>query len=282
MAWIGSFDASMINTLDSLVEEDGRRFVRHYLIDFGASFGSGTNRPRSPDRGSEGWLELGRTMAALVTLGAYQRDWQKVREDYDRMVARYPSIGWYPAEGWEPEDFRTIRRVPAHLRMTDRDAYWAAKVITSFTDDQIRAAVSTGRYPQDAARHLAHALRVRRDTIGRVYLTRVTAVEEPRVSDDGRTICFVDLAIRRGAARAVDVTYHVSLTDAKGRMLAPKRRVAGADEPCVTFDPRADAAYRVMHVRASVHGRSAKTSRVHVAWRPEERRHVVVGLERDE
>ena len=48
-AWLAIVDAaSAINTLDSYVEEDGRHFVRHYIIDFGAGLGS--RPPTSRDR----------------------------------------------------------------------------------------------------------------------------------------------------------------------------------------------------------------------------------------
>ena len=47
-AWLAVYDASAINTLDSYVEEDGRHFVRHYLIDFGAGLGSATSDVKGP------------------------------------------------------------------------------------------------------------------------------------------------------------------------------------------------------------------------------------------
>jgi hypothetical protein len=47
IAWLNIEDASAINTLDSYVEEGGRRFVRHYFIDFGDSLGSASVRLRT-------------------------------------------------------------------------------------------------------------------------------------------------------------------------------------------------------------------------------------------
>src|SRR5262249_40584135 len=41
-AWLNHDDSRAINSLDILVEDKGRRYVRHYLIDFGATLGSGT------------------------------------------------------------------------------------------------------------------------------------------------------------------------------------------------------------------------------------------------
>ena len=65
--------------------------------------------------------------------------------------------------------------------MTARDAYWGAKVVTSFSDAQIAAAVGAAQLAPGEAAYLEHALRVRRDLIGRRFLTAVTAVEAPAV-----------------------------------------------------------------------------------------------------
>jgi hypothetical protein len=40
-AWLNHVDAKAINSLDTLVTEKGRSYVRHNLIDFGSSLGSG-------------------------------------------------------------------------------------------------------------------------------------------------------------------------------------------------------------------------------------------------
>ena len=38
-AWLNHTDSKSLNSLDTVVEENGRRYIRHYLIDFGASPG---------------------------------------------------------------------------------------------------------------------------------------------------------------------------------------------------------------------------------------------------
>jgi hypothetical protein len=53
-AWIFCLDPSAINTVDSYVEEQGRRFIRHYFIDFGASLGGATLHAKSPHQGRRG------------------------------------------------------------------------------------------------------------------------------------------------------------------------------------------------------------------------------------
>jgi hypothetical protein len=284
-AWLAVFDASAINTLDSYVEEDGRRFVRHYIIDFGAGLGSATNDMKGPHEGGQHVVEVGRTLASLLTFGLYRRPYESQRDAWTALVGEHPSIGWFPAEGFDVDKFRTNRTVPAHQRMTDRDGYWGAKVVTSFTDAQLAAVVgAAGLDDPREATYLERALRVRRDIIGRRYLTATTAVEAPEVvaagSGGDARLCFDDLAIARGYAQAAGVRYQVAIGGERGQGFAEVTVPAQGARTCVAA-AGAGAGYRVVAIRAELakpgggHAR-AKTSRVHL------RGGRVVGLERDE
>ncbi len=281
-AWLNIEDAGSQNTLDAVVDGRGGRHVRHWLIDFGDAFGSATVDVKPPHKGGERLFEPARMLGALFTLGLWHRPWQGERSEWRRAVAAHPSIGWFPGEGWVPSDFRTGRNLSPHAAMTDRDAYWGAKVVTSFTDAHIRAALDGSGYEPEAARLLAQALAARRDAIGREYLTRVTAVEEPTISSDGRTACFRDLAVERKAAPAGRVVYDVDTRDGEGRSLGGKRWRAHGSRACVEVAGGPGDRYRIVSITAELPGRRAKAARVHVRWRAEERRFVVVGLERDE
>ncbi len=216
-AWLAIVDASAINTLDSYVEEDGRHFVRHYIIDFGAGLGSATTDVKGPHDGGQHVVEVGRTMASVLTLGLYRRPYQSQRDIWTELVGAHPSVGWFPAEQFDAGAFRTNRTVPTHVRMTARDAYWGAKLVTSFSDAQIAAVVGAAQLAAGEAAYLEHALRVRRDLIGRRFLTAVTAVEAPAVVADagaaGTLVCFDDLVIARGYAQAARVRYIVGIAD---------------------------------------------------------------------
>jgi hypothetical protein len=52
-AWLNHDDSRAGNSLDMLVSEGGRTFVKHYMFDFGSILGSGTNDPDHPWVGSE-------------------------------------------------------------------------------------------------------------------------------------------------------------------------------------------------------------------------------------
>ena len=56
-AWLNHVDAKAINSLDTLVTENGRSFVRHHLIDFGSTLGSGGVGPADYWEGAEYLVE---------------------------------------------------------------------------------------------------------------------------------------------------------------------------------------------------------------------------------
>ena len=62
-AWTNLTDLKAGNTLDTLVTENGRTFVKHYLQDVGSTFGM-ANRPHEWDIGWEYFYETERRRAA--------------------------------------------------------------------------------------------------------------------------------------------------------------------------------------------------------------------------
>jgi hypothetical protein len=185
-------------------------------------------------------------------------------------------VGWFPAEEFDPDHFRTNRKVPAHRRMTDRDAYWGAKIVTSFSDAQLEAIAAAAKLDDAETAYLAHALKVRRDIIGRRYLRAMTAVEAPEVSSDGRSLCFEDLAIARHYAHPAEVRYSVTVRDRSGRVLGSGFVSAPGTGPRSCLPIRAEGAYRIVEVATTYGSAPAKAARAHIAGGR------VVGLERDE
>jgi hypothetical protein len=75
----------------------------------------------------------------------------------------------------------------------------------AFSDELIRAAVHTGQFSDpEAERHLADVLIERRNTIGRVYLSAINPIVDPRLDESGR-LTFANAAFADGA-----VTYHAA------------------------------------------------------------------------
>jgi hypothetical protein len=78
------------------------------------------------------------------------------------------------------------------------DAFWAAKQIIAFSDDDIRAVVATGEYSDPSVSdYVAQTLIARRDSVGRTWLTRLLPLDQFSVSGSDELEC-IDLAVRYG------------------------------------------------------------------------------------
>jgi hypothetical protein len=193
-AWTNLVDLKAGNTLDTLVTENGRGVVRHYLQDVGSTFGTGALAPREWDEGYEYLYEGGPTWKRLVSLGFYVRPWQVV--PYEEAA----EVGRFEGDAFDPERWRSRIPAAALLRARDDDTFWAALRVAAFTDEHIRAAVHAGEYADPAAeRHLGDVLIKRRDKIARAYLPKITPLVRFALDADG-TLTFENAAVGAGGA----------------------------------------------------------------------------------
>lgn len=191
-AWLNHTDAKAGNTLDVLVERDGRAFVRHYLIDFGAALGSDSDMPKNARFGHEFIIPGGRdALARMAAFGFDVRPWE--RADFGSLK----SVGRLESSVFDPELWKSNYPNPAFLSRNPGDEFWAARIVMAFSDDDIRAIVETGQYsdPQ-AVEYITRALIERRDKIGRAYFARVLPLDSFRVEQN--ELRFDDLAVRHG------------------------------------------------------------------------------------
>ena len=173
-AWTNHVDSKSINSLDTLVTENGRAVVRHHLIDFGSTLGSASVKPRDYDEGHQYIVDGGPTAKGIVAFGFYIPSFHFI--DYPD----FPSVGHFSAERFDPPKWKPRVPNPAFRRARPDDTFWAARRVMAFTDEMIRAAVRTGRYSDPAAeKHIADTLIARRDAIGRAWLTDVNPVIDP-------------------------------------------------------------------------------------------------------
>jgi hypothetical protein len=206
-AFLNNTDTKQLNTLDSYVEENGRKFLQHYLIDFGEAFGSGSLRPKEAGDGHEHLFDPIEVMKSVFTLGLYHR------ADTNATEVHYPSIGLIEGNTFDPMAWKSNSPNPAFDNMTALDGYWAAKIVAAFTDDQIAAAVHAGEYSDPAAEGmLVEILKQRRDRIAGYWFGRVCPLDRFRLTPRG--LVFDDLAIDAGLNLAKSVTYHVTVGSA--------------------------------------------------------------------
>ena len=181
--------------MDTLITENGRSRVRHYLLDVGSTFGMGANGPHEWQEGYEYLFEEDKTLKRMATLGFYIQPWQTAK------YKEYPSIGIFEGDKFDPEAWKS--RVPASalLRALDDDLFWAARRVMAFSDDMIRALVKTGQYSDpEAEKYLADVLIKRRNKIGECYFRRLNPLVDFSLTDG--VLKFENAAVKSGVAKA--------------------------------------------------------------------------------
>jgi len=193
-AWTNLTDLKAGNTLDTLVTENGRSVVKHYLQDVGSTFGMGANGPHDWDEGWEYFYQGNTTGRRLLSFGFALSPWQTARHTV------YDSVGRFEGDRFDPTTWAPHTATTAYIEMRPDDAFWAARRVMAFTDELIRAIVKTGQLTDEAAEtHLADVLIKRRDAIGRAYLAAVNSVIDPALSADG-VLTFGNAAVESGLA----------------------------------------------------------------------------------
>ena len=192
-SWINHVDVGDKNTQDTYItSRDGRKFVKHYLLDFGSTLGSG-DFVNGPYRVGHEYIFDGPAMGrAFLTLGVWRRPWEVHGQ------IRYPEeVGYYQAELFEPHKWKPNYANLAFERIDDGDAYWGAKIVTAFSDEAIRKLAQAGQYSRaEVTAYVAEVLQRRRDAIGRYWFDRITPLEEFVL--DASRLRFRDLAAERG------------------------------------------------------------------------------------
>jgi hypothetical protein len=201
-AFINNVDVKQLNTLDSYVEENGRKFLKHYLIDFGDSLGSASTEAKEAGDGHEYIFDMAEVFKSAFTLGIHHR------ADTRPIHVQYPSLGYIEGSAFEPKKWKQNVPNTAFANMTDRDGFWAAKIVAAFTDEQIAAAVSAGQYSNPlVANNLVQILKLRRDRMADYWFRRFAPLDHFRVSSS--ELVFDDLAITANRDKTENVRYDV-------------------------------------------------------------------------
>ena len=237
-AWTNLTDLKAGNTLDTLVKENGRSVVKHYLQDVGSTFGT-ANGVHDWDIGWEHFYEGSTTMRRFFSLGFALSPWQTVP------YTEYESIGRFEGDRFDPRTWKPQTPTPAYVEMRADDAFWAARRVMAFSDDLIRAAVHAGEYSDPVAEaHLVAVLIKRRDAIGRAYLPAITPIVDPRL--EGGMLAFDNAAVtrrfRRGSRLSTALSGHASTTRPARRSESPRRRVRRRRCPHLATCPLRQAA----------------------------------------
>jgi hypothetical protein len=190
-AWLGHDDSRSINTADFLVEENGLKYFKHYLIDFGSILGSASEKANSARSGNAHLFAWRPAAIQFFTLGLYVPRW--ARADFPDL----PSVGRFEYEVFDPEKYKTEYPNPAFENRLPDDTFWAAKQVMAFSDEGIRAIVKTGRYSNpEAERWVVKCLIERRNKIGRTYFAKVLPLDQFEIREE--RLEFENLAFKYG------------------------------------------------------------------------------------
>jgi hypothetical protein len=212
--WLNQTDAKALNTYDTVIEEDGRSFVRHYLLDFGSALGSDALYPKDPRLGHEYMIEGKAAARNLGSLGLYIPLYARVSYPDD------PAVGNFEARAFDPERWKPNYPNAAFESRLPGDEYWGAKKVVAFTDEDIRSIVRTGNYSvPESAETIARVLIARRNKIAQALLPKLLALENFRI--DGRRLKFDDLATTYAGHPAIDYSVQWNTFDNASGVLTP-------------------------------------------------------------
>ncbi len=156
-------DISTKNTLD--VYDNGH--VTHYLANFNGSFANMRSEYLSDISTNEG-----RTLDALFSFGFYNPYLTNPAVVHPKYKGILSSDKFQP-KNWQPDKPNLAFRY-----MSFRDAFWAAKILQQFTDEDIKTIIAMSGYKDEAIRKRIVAEVVsRRDKITTYYFQQVNALD---------------------------------------------------------------------------------------------------------
>ena len=196
-AWLNHDDSRGINSLDMLETTNGRGWIKHYMFDFGSILGSGTVYAQRHRPGNEYMFEQKPGWLTLATLGLYVRPWMTI--DYPDVPS---SVGRIEAEQFDPLKWKPEYPNAAFENMRTDDAFWAARIVSKFSDAAIRAVVEKAAYSDPAATDfLTKTIVTRRDKVVAAWINQVCPAVDAMLSADG-TLSFRNAAVEAKAATA--------------------------------------------------------------------------------
>jgi len=268
-AWIHYTDGRRGNTYDTFIPDGAKPHalghIEHYLLDFSSTLGSGNIAYKSPKDGHEYFVDPPVIGASLFTLGLRVKPWE------DTPPLANPALGYFEAATFQPDKWKTTYPNPLFDQATSRDLFWGAKLVSSFTDDDLRTVIAAGKWSDPAAeRALFAILRERRQRIAREYFSTERINPIDRFVADG-ALTFDDLAVQAAVASAESARYKFRFPGGEWRSTS-ERRI-----PLDGLDRGTAVEIRTSHDGGD---RWSPTTRIELRKRAE-RSFEITGIERD-
>ena len=197
-AWLNHDEVRSTNSLDTVVEREGRRVVRHHLLDFGSTLGSGSVKAQSRRAGNEFVWESRPTLITMLTLGFYVRPWIKIP------YPEIPAVGRIESTYYRPEEWKADYPNPSFKNANEEDRFWAARIIAALGEDAVKAIVATGHYSDPAAtEYLTKIVLERRTKVLSTWLNATNPLVNLAMSASGE-LTFENAAEKAGVAKPAE------------------------------------------------------------------------------
>jgi len=202
-SWLNNEEVQLSNTLDAFIAQNEKGYVKHYMLDFSSTLGSGNARPKSRRAGNEYFVEFPPILKSAYTLGLWDRPWRKIP------YPNYPSIGRFEAAYFDPPNWKTEYPNPAFLKMENEDAFWATKIVMRFSNEMIRAIVQTGQLiDKEAENYLVETLIQRKEKIVNYYLSQLNPLDEFLLTKTSTNrVDFKNLGLEAGLSKEASYQY---------------------------------------------------------------------------
>lgn len=192
-SWLNDTDRRDANTM-AVYNESG--YIDHYVQDFGNTLGANGTSIHKPIQGQAYLIDPRYMLVSALSLGGYVTPWETIEADVP-----YPATGYFRADVFKPGRWVPTHPLPPFENMTLRDAFWGAKQVMSFSDEDIRAIVAAGKYTNpEAEEYIAETLIARRDKVGSYWFAKVNPLDKfkARIIGDELEVSFEDLSVGSG------------------------------------------------------------------------------------
>jgi hypothetical protein len=218
-SWLNDTDRRDANTM-AVYNDDG--YIDHYVQDFGNTLGANGMSIHKPIQGQAYLIDPRYMLVSAFSLGGYITPWETVEPEIS-----YRSVGYFRSDVFKPGRWVPTHPLPPFENMTLRDAFWGAKKVMSFSDDDIRAIVETGQYSNPKAeQYIVQTLIERRDKIGRYWFAKMNPLDKFSADIENKTLLlrFTDLSVSSGLVSDSDHTYRANITS-ESKILSEYREV---------------------------------------------------------
>jgi hypothetical protein len=267
-SWLNNWDLKEGQSLDTYVEENGRKFLRHYLLDFGSSLGADDN-PTEYYHGHEYGLDASSVAKEIFTLGIFESANEK------RALIISPEVGNFTAVGFNPGAWKPTFPSVMLENMTDLDAFWATRVMLSFSESDLRNIVETAEYSRPTSmNYMVQTLLERRKMVARYWLNKVDGLSDfaIRPTAEGVALSFKDLMVDEQflLSELTNYTYQVkgaNYKSAKATVQRPEIRIDREMLSAAIEHPRPDGLIEIS-IWPSRRVSNPEPVRVYFDWSP--------------